>query len=488
MANTVFGVALSFLAPFGVLGLVSVVKRLGAGDEVSRKLAHILLSNWILLALAVYRSAWAACIVPACFVALNYLSYRKGLFSAIERREDNTPGTVWYAVSLFLLCLAGYGLGMPWIAACGMLAMGYGDGLGALVGKRWGKSRFPGAHSQKSLEGTLTVMIFSGLAAGFVCAIYAPGLAPDFALRAALACAVPAAAIELYSPRGIDNLTLPLGVSLIVFLLARHPSLWPVFACLGIALLILAAAYYLRAVTFWGLQAATLLGVSLFIFGGWLSFAALVLFFLLGSAVSRVGKKAKADACALHERQGPRSAAQVAANGLPPLIFAALYRAAGAESCLLAVLVCLAAAAADTFSSEIGMLSKKNPVSILTRKPIRRGVSGGVTRLGFGGAALGALAVSPLALSEFGIEGMLAVIAAGLAGSIIDSALGAAFQAKYRDQSRDGEEPAQRLTERKNLGVTPLKPAQGIGWVNNDVVNFVSVFICGLIVAVAWRI
>jgi len=483
MEKNIFGIVLTIVAPFGALGVASIVRKCGVGAEGSRKLVHILLSNWILLAIAVYRSAYTACILPACFILLNYLSYRKRIFSAIERDENNTLGTVWYAVSLFLLCLAGYSLGMPWIAACGMMAMGYGDGLGALVGKRWGKLYFPGIHSKKTLEGIFTVMIFSGLSTGIVCAIYAPNLVPHFALYAALSCAIPAAAIELFTPRGIDNLTLPLGVSLIVFLLACFPLLWPVFACLSITLLILLIAYYLRAITFSGLISAVFLGISLFVFGGWISFTALVLFFVLGSLVSRIGKSKKADAETLHEWRGARSVAQVLANGLPSLIFAVIYYFTGIESCLLAVIVCLAATTADTFSSEIGMLSKKKPVSILTLKPIQRGISGGFTLLGLLGGTLGAIVTAILAIPKFGIKGMLVVIVAGLVSSVLDSVLGATFQAKYQMPSECDE---QLLTERKNLNGVPLKLVHGIRWVNNDVVNFVSVFLVGLVLINVW--
>lgn len=477
MEKQIFGAALTAVLPFAVLGLAAAARKWGAGAETSRKLVHILLSNWILLALAVYRSAWTACILPACFILLNYISYRKGLFSAIEREVDNTPGTVWYAVSLFLLCLAGYSLGTPWIAACGMLAMGYGDGLGALVGKRWGRSRFPKPCEEKSLEGMLAVLAFSGLAVGAACAAYVQS--PPFALRAALACAVPAAAVELFTPRGLDNLTLPLGVSLIVYLLARFPQLWPVFACLSLTLLILLAAYYLRAITGSGLWWALLLGVALFLAGGWTSYGALVLFFITGSLASRVGKSRKAAAERLHERQGARSTVQVLANGLPSLLFAGAHALTGREGCLLAVLACFAAAAADTCSSEIGMLSKRAPVSILTGKPGTRGLSGGVTPLGLWAGTGGALLISALAVPGFGAGGMLASAAAGFAGSVLDSVLGAAFQAKYH--AENGE------TECPRSGGEALELSRGIRWVNNDVVNFVSVFLCGLTLAAAWR-
>lgn len=486
MGNTLLGVGLTIIVPFGVLGLAALVQRFGVGEEESRKLVHILLSNWILLAIAVYRSMWGACILPACFIALNYLSYRKGIFSAIERKQEKTLGTVWYAVSLFLLCLAGYYLDMQWIAACGMLAMGYGDGLGALVGKHWGKLRFPNIHSSKSLEGTFAVMLFSGLAVWIVCEVYVPNLTPRFALQAALACAVPAAAIELFTPHGIDNLTLPLGVSFIVFLLARHPLMWPIFICISIELFILILAYYAHAITLRAFPIAALLGILLFMFSGWLGFIALIFFFLLGSMVSRIGKEKKANAYVLHEHQGARSIVQVIANGFPSLVFAAFYYITNSESFLLAVFVCLAAATADTFSSEIGMLSKKQPVSILTLRPIQRGISGGITLLGVMGGALGAFIISFFAVPNFGIKGASVVTIAGVVSSIVDSILGAGFQAKYQIKNEVKEKHLQQLTEQKYLGDKPLKLVHGFRWVNNDVVNFVSVLVVGLLMTVLW--
>lgn len=484
MVGTFLGVSLTIALPFGVLGLAAVVQKLGGSAEFSRKIVHILLSNWILLAIAVYRSAWTACILPAVFIPLNYLSYRKGLFSAIERDEDNTPGTIWYAVSLFLLCFVGYSLDMPWLAACGMLAMGYGDGFGALIGKRWGKLKFPGIYSKKSLEGMFSVMILSGLSVGIVCAIYAPDIAPKFALYAALSCAVPASALELFTPRGLDNLTLPLGVALIVFLIAKYASFVSIMFCLSIELFILIIAYYLKAITFSGVISATVLGILLFVFGGWISFVALVIFFVLGSAVSKVGKSTKADAEKLHEHLGARSVVQVVANGLPSLIFAIIYYFSGIESCLLATLMCFAATTADTFSSEIGMLSKKTPRSILTLKPVQRGISGGFTLLGLSGGLFGALMISTLTIPQFGIIGMAVSATAGLLSSIFDSVLGAALQAKYHIQEDTGNI---LLTERKTVNGKGLKLEHGFRWVNNDVVNFASVFIVGSILVFVWE-
>ena len=470
MLRELLGIGISFAAIFAMLGLSAVLKNRGLSGEACRKMVHILVSNWIILALVFHQAIWAVLVVPASFVVLNYLSYRNGMFKGIERGEDDTPGTVWYAVSLFVLSLLGWSLGMPWIAACGILAMGYGDGFAALVGTRRGNRHFPAPCQKKTIEGSGTVFLFAGLSIGLVCAVFAP----EIALAAAFSGGMIAMAVELYSPRGIDNLTLPVSISLMVLLMARFPQTISVFVGLGITLLILLVAFYLRSISYPGLHVAVLVGVLIYVFGGWLSFGALFLFFIAGSAISRVGRDKKAEPYSLHRRQGPRGVVQVLANAGPALMLAAAYYVSGWDVFLLAVLASFGAAAADTFSSEIGMLSKTQPVSILTFKKLEKGLSGGVTLLGFFGGAVGALVLAPLALPLFGWPGFFVVLLSGILGSILDSIMGAAFQAKY-------QLPGGGMTERPAPQNKPLPLARGIAWVNNDLVNFLSPLLCGIV-------
>ena len=470
MIRDLLGVGISFAAIFFMLGIAAFLKKRGVSSEICRKLVHIMVSNWIILALLMIESTIFVIIVPACFVVLNFLSYRKGLFKGIEREEDNTPGTVWYAVSLLVLCLAGWSLDMPWIAACGILAMGYGDGLAALVGVKWGRRAFPAPYHAKTLEGAVIAMLFSGLSVGIVCAVFAP----EIALAAAFCSGVIAMAAELYSPRGLDNLTLPICVFAVVLLLVKFPASVGVFTCLGITLLVLIAAFWGGAVSLSGLHAATLVGVLIYIFGGWLSYSALGAFFLLGSLVSRLGKAKKTGPTGLHQRKGPRGMAQVIANAGPALLMVLAYYISGWEAFLLAGIVSFGAATADTFSSEIGMLSNAQPVCVLTFRKIEKGLSGGTTPLGLCGGALGASIIAVLALPRFGWEGFTTVLLLGTLGSLIDSVLGATLQAKY-------SLPDGGMTERKILEGSPLPMARGVPWINNDIVNFLSPLVCAVI-------
>ncbi len=58
---------------------------------------------------------------------------------------------------------------------------------------------------------------------------------------------------------------------------------------------------------------------------------------------------------------------------------------------LMGFIVCIASANSDTWASEIGSLSKKNPIYIRTFKRIERGTSGAISLLGSIAALSGSL-------------------------------------------------------------------------------------------------
>ena len=125
----------------------------------------------------------------------------------------------------------------------------------------------------------------------------------------------------------------------------------------------------------------------------------------------------------------------------------------------------VAAATADTWSTELGKLSKKNPVSILNLQDMAPGLSGGVTRVGTIGSLLGATMIGltghTLGISDCGAYG---IIGAGFTAGIIDSVLGASVQAKYR--TRDGQ-----IVEYTCPGGSLVS---GYRWMTNDLVNVLN--------------
>ena len=172
---------------------------------------HIGVSNWWLIAMACFNNVIWASLVPAVFIVLNAISYRKDLFSAMERHEGKGDlGTVYYPVSLLILtilCFGGYSL--PYAGALGVFVMGYGDGLAAVIGRRFGLMKYHIFGNTKSYVGSLTMLMVSFL----VCAVILWAATPVFLgtiLLQALILAVFATIVEAFSPFGLDNLTVPL--------------------------------------------------------------------------------------------------------------------------------------------------------------------------------------------------------------------------------------------------------------------------------------
>jgi len=133
----------------------------------------------------------------------------------------------------------------------------------------------------------------------------------------------------------------------------------------------------------------------------------------------------------------------VAANlALPALCCLAYPAHGGHPAFLLAFAGALSAALADTASSEIGVFSKRRPVLITTRQPVNHGTNGAVSWLGFIAAATGSALLGGAAWEggflELVFNGRAAahkevwacgiIVVAGLAGTVVDSLLGATIE------------------------------------------------------------
>lgn len=143
-----------------------------------------------------------------------------------------------------------------------------------------------------------------------------------------------------------------------------------------------------------------------------------------------------------------------------------------------------AAATADTWGTEIGTLVRGTPHSILTRRPIPTGLSGGVTRTGtaaeiVGAAWIAAATAGALTLLNRWPEPrwtfaatqhfIAPVLVGGIAGALVDSVLGATLQELRRC-------PVCERTCETNPHVcgTPTLRIRGIRGFSNDLVNFIA--------------
>jgi uncharacterized protein (TIGR00297 family) len=219
-----------------------------------------------------------------------------------------------------------------------------------------------------------------------------------------------------------------------------------------------------------GALAALVLG-SICALAGWTWAALLLAFFITSTLLSKYGADNKLSRLAgVVEKGGNRDAWQVLANGgffsaaaIASVFHASpLILAAGAGS--------IAASAADTWGTEIGLLSRSSPFSIITGKPVVAGQSGGITRLGIFASVVGALAMAVIVLlGHWGIAAAFAAIVGGIGGSTLDSLLGATAQVRrWCDHCNTTTE---RITH--DCGTT-TRVHSGARWIDNDAVNAIS--------------
>jgi uncharacterized protein (TIGR00297 family) len=228
-----------------------------------------------------------------------------------------------------------------------------------------------------------------------------------------------------------------------------------------------------------GAVAATIVGV-LALVAGWSWGILLLAFFISSSALSRLGEREKESLNAsVVEKGGARDATQVLANGALFGVAAllAIVDAGRAPQWQALGAGVLAASASDTWATEVGTLVGGLPRSIVSWRPIPRGMSGGVTVAGTLAAAAGAAFVAIVVTAmRWPSYVAFAALIGGLFGSTLDSLLGATVQ------TRRWCETCRAETERgvHDCG-SETRHASGIPGCGNDAVNFVSVLAGGLL-------
>lgn len=214
MAPDLKGLLISYGYLFAVVIFGELIRALWRlPSEFTRKFIHVGVGFWGFIALQWLPNPWLAVIPPASFILVNLLSYRWTLLKSMEVEDKHNLGTVYYPLSLSLLILV-FWRDRPDVVLTGLLAMTLGDGVAAIVGRQWGRHKYRIWGVERSFEGSLAMVLFAFAGVGL--ALHAStALAPAVWLPRALGMAVLAALIEGVSPRGSDNLTVPLGCAAI---------------------------------------------------------------------------------------------------------------------------------------------------------------------------------------------------------------------------------------------------------------------------------
>jgi len=213
MDTNLAGFILSYILVFVILGIATpLVKFNIIPAAIGRKIVHVGVSNWWILAMFFFTDPWWPAIGAVTFIVINYVSYKKRLFRAMEDAvQKKNLGTVYFAVTLLILsilCFGGYY--PPYVGAIGVLVMGYGDGFAAIAGTLQGKDSFTIMGNNKTTGGTIAMFLVSFAVIFIILTIYAP----QSRFTASLVIASIATLCELFTPFGLDNITVPVISSL----------------------------------------------------------------------------------------------------------------------------------------------------------------------------------------------------------------------------------------------------------------------------------
>ena len=213
-----------------------------------------------------------------------------------------------------------------------------------------------------------------------------------------------------------------------------------------------------------GIFHAWLLGILIWGTLGWQGYVVVAFYFLVGSAVTRIGMEQKEAAGIAEKRSGARgpenvwgSALTGALCALGTLLVAPPYR----TLLILGYVASFATKLSDTCGSEVGKAYGKRTYLITTLQPVARGTEGAVSLEGTLAGVVGSFAIAFIGwgVNLISLTDVFFCVFSAFIATNVESLIGATLQSKF-------------------------------DWMTNEVVNFINTLI-GAIVAVllvlAWR-
>ena len=221
-----FGIYIGYIASCAIL-LIIIRFTIKVPDYIFRKLLHFVAFTSIIPLVTYTKIWWVAVISEIIFllivIALLHLceplSFYQKLFVEKGKHEVITSFVLLFGLMTILLAIfwGAFGEEYKYIAVAAIMAWGPGDGIAAIVGKRYGKHILEGKliEGQKTLEGSISMAIIS-----FICTLPVlltmSNLPWYISIVFSLIIAPIASLTELFTKKGLDTITVPIVASIIL--------------------------------------------------------------------------------------------------------------------------------------------------------------------------------------------------------------------------------------------------------------------------------
>ena len=194
-------------------------------DELFRKILHfILLGAYIPLVFA-FEEWWMSAIFSASLMVILFpalaIAGKIPMFSSFvnERKAGEFKSSMVLAVGMMVFSVSVcWGLfGDKYLVLASIYAWGIGDGLAALVGKRFGKHKIKWkiADGKKSVEGSLAMFVCA-LVSVFTVLIIRDGISIPLCLCISVVAALICTLTELCAKNGLDTVICPTAAMAVI--------------------------------------------------------------------------------------------------------------------------------------------------------------------------------------------------------------------------------------------------------------------------------
>lgn len=372
-----------------------------ATNETLRKSLHIAFGfvaftlKWL-----PWHVAAAICVVA---IVSNWLLLHRLVGRGVARdARGYDAGIVLYPVAVLLLILLFRHRLHDAAIAWAMLA--FGDGVATLAGRAMRIAPLP--WNRDKSWGGLLAFVAAGAAGGIAVASWLDYAAPYVVLLTAVVCAI----VESLPLRVDDNVTVPVAAAVTLLIAGIETiapySVWPdTIPWLIVNAILALVGYFARSVNFSGALGGFLLGIILILGAGWPLYVALLAFFIIGTATTKLGYARKAKLGLAQEGGGRRGFSHAFSNvGVAAICAIAVSRVARSVQPyeivpleylpLLMGMASLATAAADTTASEIGQFLGRRAFLPLTLRRVPIGTEGAISVEGTLAGVLAGFAVA----------------------------------------------------------------------------------------------
>jgi dolichol kinase len=213
--NDLVGVILVYL--YVAILLIISEKLMKKYPVYGRKFIHIMTGNIAFLLPIFLTKEIMAFFAAGPFIILTFLMSPFGPIKKIKGKTSaagHGMGLVYYSISWTILAYVFFDYKL--VIAIGILAMSYGDGFASLIGLNFGKIKFNIFGSSKSIIGSFSMLVFSYLT--FIIALlYYNFSINQNVLIILIIISFCAMIIELCTPKGFDNLSVPLITSILFY-------------------------------------------------------------------------------------------------------------------------------------------------------------------------------------------------------------------------------------------------------------------------------